>query len=60
MGKSSAKIVMGQRTFDLMLRMDEPYRENIDKLMRLPVPLPNGGTLPLENWPMFIEATGPT
>ena len=58
-GQVVSQVVMGQRTFDLMLRMDEPYRENIDKLMRLPVPLPNGGTLPLDELADVYRSDGP-
>jgi cobalt-zinc-cadmium resistance protein CzcA len=37
----------GDRLFDVTLRIAEPYRDAVDDVANLSVPLPNGGTLPL-------------
>ncbi len=37
----------GERLFDVTLRMAEPYRDAVDDVGNLSVPLPGGGTLPL-------------
>jgi cobalt-zinc-cadmium resistance protein CzcA len=37
----------GERLFDVTLRMAEPYRDGVNDVSNLAVPLPNGGTLPL-------------
>ncbi|MGV8934368.1 MAG: efflux RND transporter permease subunit [Gallionellaceae bacterium] len=37
----------GDRIFDVTLRLDKPYRDAVDDIAELPVPLPSGGSLPL-------------
>ena len=37
----------GDRLFDVTLRVAEPYRDAVDDVANLAVPLPGGGTLPL-------------
>ncbi|HMC13356.1 MAG TPA: CusA/CzcA family heavy metal efflux RND transporter [Gallionellaceae bacterium] len=37
----------GERLFDVTLRIAEPYRDAVDNVTNLSVPLPGGGTLPL-------------
>ncbi|SMP43812.1 heavy-metal exporter, HME family [Neorhodopirellula lusitana] len=58
-GKVVSQVLLGQRTFDLMVRLDEPFREDISKLRRMAVPLPEGGTLPLEAVANIYESGGP-
>ncbi|TWT92996.1 efflux RND transporter permease subunit [Neorhodopirellula pilleata] len=58
-GQVISQVLLGQRTFDLMIRMDEPFREDLTKLKRLAVPLPDGGTLPLEAVANVYESSGP-
>lgn len=58
-GQVISQVLLGQRTFDLMLRMDEPYREDVTKLRRLAVPLSGGGTLPLDAVANIFESRGP-
>lgn len=58
-GQVISQVLLGQRTFDLILRMDERYREDVTKLKRLAVPLPDGGTLPLEAVANIYESGGP-
>lgn len=58
-GQVVSEILIGQRTFDLMLRLDEGYRENLQTLKRLTIDLPNGGKLPLESVANIYESGGP-
>ena len=46
-GKVVSEVLQGQRTFDLFVRLDERYRENLEALSRLSLDLPEGGTTPL-------------
>ncbi|MFN9953773.1 MAG: efflux RND transporter permease subunit, partial [bacterium] len=46
-GKVASEVMDGMRTFDLTVRMQETYREDINALRRLPIQLPEGGTVPL-------------
>ncbi|OYP31082.1 efflux RND transporter permease subunit [Rhodopirellula sp. MGV] len=58
-GTVVSQVLLGQRSFNLLVRMDEPYREDLSKLRRLVVPLPNGGRLPLETVAKIYESGGP-
>lgn len=40
--------IEGTRKFPLMLHLSEELRDNLDELKRLPVALPDGGSVPLE------------
>ncbi|MBI2470366.1 MAG: CusA/CzcA family heavy metal efflux RND transporter [Planctomycetes bacterium] len=45
-GKSAGKVIEGDRRFELLVRLPEDIRSNIEALKRLPIPLPNvGGNL---------------
>ena len=48
-GRVVSEVLLGQRTFDLFVRLDEPYREDLDALKRMSVELPEGGTTPLSS-----------
>ncbi|QEG41277.1 efflux RND transporter permease subunit [Roseimaritima ulvae] len=58
-GQVVSEILIGQRTFDLMLRLDEDYRENLQTLRRLTIDLDDGGKLPLESVAKIYESGGP-
>ena len=58
-GDVISEVLIGQRTFDLLVRFDEPYREDLDKLRRLSVELPNGGTTPLSSVAKIYRSGGP-
>ena len=58
-GQVVSEILIGQRTFDLMLRLDENYRENMQSLRRLTIDLADGGKLPLESVANIYESGGP-
>ncbi|MEN6457911.1 MAG: efflux RND transporter permease subunit [Thermoguttaceae bacterium] len=58
-GRVVSEVLQGQRTFDLFVRFDEPYRENLDALSRLSLDLPEGGTTPLASVARIYQAGGP-
>ena len=58
-GTVVSEVLEGMRTFDLLVRMKEDYRENIDELKRLTIQLPDGGTLPLSAIANIYESGGP-
>jgi len=58
-GQVVSQILLGQRTFDLLIRMDEDYRENLEALKRLSIDLPSGGTTPLSAVAEIRKSSGP-
>jgi HME family heavy-metal exporter len=58
-GDVVSEVLIGQRTFDLMIRLDEDYREDLQKLKRLTIDLPDGGMVPLEAVAKIYESGGP-
>ncbi|MFK7776818.1 MAG: efflux RND transporter permease subunit [Gimesia sp.] len=54
-----SQVLQGQRTFDLLIRMDEKYREDRQALRRLSIDLPNGGTTPLSSVADITDSFGP-
>jgi HME family heavy-metal exporter len=58
-GKTVSEVLLGQRTFDLLLRLDEPFREDIDAVKRLSIDLPGGGTTTLDSVADIYRSSGP-
>ena len=58
-GKVVSEVIDGQRKFDLLVRLDEPFREDLDTLRRLRVELPGGGSTMLGSLANIYEASGP-
>jgi HME family heavy-metal exporter len=58
-GEVISQVLIGQRTFDLLVRLDEPYRENLDVLRRLSIEIPSGGRAPLSSVAKIYESGGP-
>jgi HME family heavy-metal exporter len=58
-GEVVSEILDGQRKFDLIVRMDEEYRENLDALKRLRIQTPSGQTVKLEDVAKIYESSGP-
>lgn len=46
-GEKAGVIFEGEKRFDLVVRLGEKYRQNIDDIRELYVPLPNGSQIPL-------------
>jgi HME family heavy-metal exporter len=58
-GEVVSEVLLGQRAFDLLVRLDEPFREDIDAVERLAINLPSGGTTSLGSVANIYEASGP-
>jgi HME family heavy-metal exporter len=58
-GRVVSEVLLGQRTFDLFVRLDEPYRENMEALKRMSLELPEGGATPLSSVANVYLAGGP-
>jgi len=58
-GQVVSQVLQGQRTFDLLVRMKDEYREDIDGLKRLSIQLPDGGMTPLSSLANIYESGGP-
>ena len=58
-GEIVSEVLLGQRTFDLLVRLDKPYRENLEVLRRLTIPLPDGGTTTLDSVAKIYHDLGP-
>jgi len=49
-GKAATQVIQGERQFDLILRMQEPFRENMEAIRNLLVTTPDGQHLPLSQF----------
>ena len=59
-GEVISQVLLDKRTFDLMLRLEEADREDLEVLKRLSIVLPGGGTTMLQSVARIDpEATGP-
>lgn len=58
-GQIVSEIMQGQRTFDLVVRLREDARQDLDVLRRLTIDLPGGGKVPLESLARIEESLGP-
>ncbi len=58
-GTVVSQMLVGQRTWDLLVRLDGPYREDLEAIKRLVVPLPGGGETMLAAVARIYPAAGP-
>jgi len=59
-GRVISSVLVGQKSFDLMVRYDEPYRRDTGNLERMPIELPDGTRVPLsEVADVSRDAVGP-
>jgi CzcA family heavy metal efflux pump len=58
-GEVVSEVLDGQRTFDLLVRLDEPYREDLEAVKRFALELPDGGTTKLDSVARIYTAPGP-
>ena len=49
-GKAASQVIQGERQFDLLVRMQEPYRKDADAIRNLLIATPNGQYLPLSQF----------
>ena len=59
-GVTATQILEGERKFDVVLRLADEYREDVDSLRLLPIQLPNGGSIPLCEVARITESKGPS
>lgn len=58
-GQEVSQMIDGQRAFDILLRLEESQRRDLDNLSRTPMELPNGKVIPLGTVAKVYEAAGP-
>ncbi|HXJ97227.1 MAG TPA: CusA/CzcA family heavy metal efflux RND transporter [Gelidibacter sp.] len=58
-GGTVGSVFEGERRFDLVIRLEESKRKNIESLENLLVDLPNGGKVPLSELAEIKYTTGP-
>ena len=58
-GEVVSQVLDGQRTFDLIVRLGEEFREDLSALKRLQIDLPGGGSVKLEDVARIYKADGP-
>lgn len=58
-GRTVSEIVLGERKFDLVVRLDDNYRQDPEKLKRLAINVPTGGLVPLDSLATISAASGP-
>jgi len=58
-GEVVSEVLVGQRQFDLLLRLNDGAREDLDSLKRLTIDLPDGGKVPLESVARIYHSGGP-
>jgi cobalt-zinc-cadmium resistance protein CzcA len=49
-GKAASQVIQGERQFDLLVRMQEPYRKDMEALKNLLIATPGGPHLPLSQF----------
>ena len=57
-GKAASQVIQGERQFDLLVRMQEPYRKDADAIKNLLIATPNGQHLPLSQFADIRVSTG--
>ena len=58
-GKTVSEVIQGDRRFDLVVRLDDAYRHDLERLKRLSIQLPAGGRVPLEQLADIRDGSGP-
>ncbi|MCI0357652.1 MAG: efflux RND transporter permease subunit [Planctomycetaceae bacterium] len=58
-GRTVSEMVLGQRKFDLVVRLDDEFRQDPAKLKRLSLNLPSGGRVPLDQVASIVRSSGP-
>ena len=58
-GAVVSEVLVDQRTFDLLVRLDDRYREDLEVLKRLTLELPDGGRIPLSAVARIFPSGGP-
>jgi cobalt-zinc-cadmium resistance protein CzcA len=57
-GTPATQVIQGERSFDLVVRLQEPFRENMDAIKNLLVATPDGQQLPLSQFASISVTKG--
>lgn len=57
-GEPATQVIQGERQFDLVVRMQEPFRSDANAIRRLLIATPDGQYLPLSQFADVKEVTG--
>ena len=58
-GRVVSEIVLGERKFDLLVRLDDPFRNDPQELRRMTLEVPRGGQIPLSAVAEVVDSSGP-
>ena len=58
-GRVVSKIIDGERQFDMLVRYDQQFREDLENLQRMPVESETGSKVPLADVADLFQANGP-
>ena len=58
-GETVTQVLDGQRTYDVVLRLANASRDDVDSIKRIPIDVGNGSSVPLEAVARIEEAKGP-
>jgi HME family heavy-metal exporter len=58
-GDVVSSVLTNQRTFDLLVRLDEKFREDLQAIERLAIEIPGGAVIPLSAVAKIYESGGP-
>lgn len=58
-GRVVSEVVQGERKFDLLVRLDDKFRQDPSLMRRLSLNLPSGGRIPLEDVASIQRNSGP-
>lgn len=58
-GAVAGKVFEGERRFDLVVRLDKKFRQNIEDIRQLKIGLPDGGLIPLSQVANIYHTTAP-
>ncbi len=58
-GQTVSEVLQGERKFDLVVRLQDEYREDPNKLARLAIHTPGGGKVPLSDVAKISFGSGP-
>jgi Cu/Ag efflux pump CusA len=58
-GRVVTEMVLGDRMFDVVVRLDDPFRNDPGEVRRMSIELPGGGFVPLSDMANIRESSGP-
>ncbi len=58
-GRVVSELVQGERKFDILVRLDDPFRNDPHELRRMTLTLPGGGEIPLSEVADVVDSSGP-